>query len=59
MPDVLKSVKTSQFQGKIQSSSKFLEVSWNDGILEFFVENQVYWHKLSGIHTLYVEISQN
>ena len=59
MPYMLKSVKNSQFQGKIQSSRKILEVSKNDAIWKFCVENPVSWHKLSGIHTLYVEISQN
>ena len=38
---MLKLVKTSQFQGNIQSSSKFLEVSKNDGIFKFCVENQI------------------
>ena len=59
IPYMLKSVKNSQFQGNIQSSRKFLEVSRNDGILKFCVENPISWHKLSGIHTLHVEISQN
>ena len=45
--------------GDIQGSRKFLEVSRNDEILKFCIQNQVSWHKLSGIHTLYVEISQN
>ena len=37
IPYMLKSVKNSQFQGNIQSSRKFLEVSRNDGILKFCV----------------------
>ena len=45
--------------GNIQSSRTFLEVSRNDKILRFLVENQVSWHKLRGIKTLHVEISQN
>ena len=59
MPYMLKLVKNSQLQGNNQSFRKFLEVSRNDGILKFCVENPIAWHKLSGIHTLYVEISQN
>ena len=41
-----------EFQ-KISGSSR------NDEILKFCVENQVSWHKLSGINILHVEISQN
>ena len=60
MPYILKSVKTGQFQGNIQSSRKFLEVSRNDVIFKFCIENQVPWLKLSGKYTtLYIEISQN
>ena len=59
MPNPSKLAKSWPIPGNIQSSKKFLEVSRNDEILEFCVENQVTWHKLSGIHTLYVDISQN
>ena len=41
-----------EFQ-KISGSSR------NDEILKFCVENQVSWHKLSGIDTLHAIISQN
>ena len=56
---MLKSAKNSQFQGNIQSSRKFLEVSRNDGIFKFCVENQIPWLKMSGKHALYIEISWN
>ena len=59
IPYILKSVKTGQFQGNIQSSRKFLEVSRNDVIFKFCIENQVSWLELSGKYTLYIEISQN
>ena len=59
IPYVLKSVKTGQFQGNIQTSRKFLEVFRNDVIFKFCIENQVSWLELSGKYTLYIEISQN
>ena len=59
VPYTLKLAKNRPFPGDIQSSRKFLEVSRNDGILKFCVENPISLHKLSGIHTLHVEISQN
>ena len=45
------------FQGNILNSRKLLEVSRNDGILKFCIENHVPWLKTSGKDTLYVEIS--
>ena len=57
IPYILKLGKSSQFQGDIQSSRKYLEVSRNDKILKFRIENQVPWLKMSEKDTLYVEIS--
>ena len=59
MPNKSNLAKKWPFPGEFQSSSEFLEDSKNDEILEFQIEIQVLWHKLSGIHTLHVEISQN
>ena len=59
MPNMSKLAKNWSFPGDIQSSRKFLEVSRNDEIFKFCVENQVSWHKLSGIYTPHVDISQN
>ena len=53
-----KLAKNWPFPGNIQSSRKFLEDPRNNEILKFSVGYQVSWHKLSGIHTLHVEISQ-
>ena len=55
----LEIVKNRKFPGEFQSSKWFLEDSRNDGILEFWIENQVPWQKLSGKNTLYLEIGKN
>ena len=57
-PICWKQLKLANSSPLYRVPEKILEVSKNDGILKFCVENQVSWHKLSGIHTLHVEISQ-
>ena len=59
IPYTLKLARSWPFPGNIHSSRKILEVSRKYESLKFRVENQVSWHKLSGINTLHVEISQN
>ena len=44
---------------KLLAIIREIQVARNDEILKFCVENQVSWHKLSGINNLHVEISQN
>ena len=50
--------KIGHFQKEFQSSRWFLEDSSYDRILEFHIEIQVSWQKLSGKHTLYIEIDK-
>ena len=59
MPNKSNLAKKWPFPGEFQSSSEFQEDSRNDGILEFQIENQVPWQKLSGKNTLYLEIGKN